>query len=140
MSKRKVMENLREVIATDKAPAAIGAYSQAIRASGDFLFVSGQIPLDPKTMEFVEGGVVEQAEQVMKNLGAVLEAGGASFGSVVKATVLLNDIKDFQAVNEVYAKYFSSGKPARAAFQAAGLPKGALVEIEAIALVENKSE
>uniref|UniRef100_A0A7S3CWQ7 Uncharacterized protein n=1 Tax=Palpitomonas bilix TaxID=652834 RepID=A0A7S3CWQ7_9EUKA len=138
MAKRKAANYLREVVSTKDAPAAIGAYSQAIRASGDFLFVSGQIPLDPTTMAMVEGGVVEQAEQVMKNLSAVLSAGGASFKSVVKATVLLADINDFQAVNEVYAKYFDEGKPARAAFQAAGLPKGALVEIEAIALVEEK--
>lgn len=125
---------MKEIIATDKAPGAIGPYSQAIKAGG-MLFCSGQIPIDPATGEFVEGGVTEQTEQVFKNLIAVLEAGGTSLDGVVKTTVFLADMNDFAAMNEVYANYFDSNKPARATVQAARLPRDAKVEIECIATV-----
>ncbi len=124
---------MREIIETENAPRAIGPYSQAVIAGG-FVFASGQIPLNPQTGEFVEGGVAEQTEQVMRNLSAVLEAAGTSFEQVVKTTVFLADMKDFAAMNEVYGRYFNERPPARATVQAAGLPRGALVEIELIAL------
>lgn len=123
-----------EIVSTDKAPGAIGPYSQAVKA-GNMVFCSGQIPIDPVTGEFVPGGVVEQAEQVLKNLTAVLEAAGSSLDKVVKTTVFLADMGDFAAMNEVYAKYFGGSKPARATVQAARLPKDALVEIDCIAIV-----
>lgn len=125
---------MKEMISTDKAPGAIGPYSQAVKVNG-MLFCSGQIPIDPVTGEFVEGGVVEQTEQVFRNLTAVLEAGGAGLESVVKTTVFLVDMNDFAAMNEVYAKYFDSNKPARATVQAARLPRDAKVEIECIAVI-----
>lgn len=125
---------MKEIISTNKAPGAIGPYSQAIKAGG-MLFCSGQIPIDPSTGEFVEGGVTEQTEQVFKNLIAVLEAGGTGLEGVVKTTVFLADMNDFAAMNEVYAKYFDSNKPARATVQAARLPRDAKVEIECIAAV-----
>jgi len=124
---------MKEIVSTDKAPGAIGPYSQAIKTNG-MLFCSGQIPIDPATGEFVEGGVPEQTEQVFKNLSAVLEAGGMSLDDVVKTTVFLADMGDFAAMNEVYGRYFDSNKPARATVQAAGLPRGAKVEIECIAV------
>ena len=126
---------MREIVKTESAPAAIGPYSQAVRAGG-FIFCSGQIPLDPKTGEFVAGGVAEQTEQVMRNLSAVLEAAGASLAQVVKTTVFLADMNDFAAMNEVYGRYFQENPPARATVQAARLPRDARVEIEVIALVE----
>ena len=125
---------MKEIISTENAPGAIGPYSQAIKANG-MLFCSGQIPIDPATGEFVEGGVAEQTEQVFKNLTAVLEAGGVSLESVVKTTVFLADMNDFGAMNEVYARYFDTNKPARATVQAARLPRDARVEIECIAIV-----
>jgi 2-iminobutanoate/2-iminopropanoate deaminase len=125
---------MNEIISTEKAPGAIGPYSQAIKANG-MLFCSGQIPIDPATGEFVEGGVSEQTEQVFKNLIAVLEAGGTNLNGVVKTSVFLADMSDFAAMNEVYGKYFDSNKPARATVQAARLPKDALVEIDCIAVV-----
>ena len=125
---------MKEIISTENAPGAIGPYSQAIKANG-MLFCSGQIPIDPATGEFVEGGVAEQTEQVFKNLTAVLEAGGVSLDSVVKTTVFLADMNDFGAMNEVYARYFDTNKPARATVQAARLPRDARVEIECIAVV-----
>ena len=125
---------MRERIQTDKAPAAIGPYSQAIRAGG-FVFASGQIPIDPATGEFVKGGVGEQTEQVLKNLRAVLEAAGSSLDQIVKTTVFLADMKEFAEMNEVYAKFFSEAPPARATVAALGLPRDARVEIEAVALV-----
>ena len=125
---------MKEIISTDKAPGAIGPYSQAIKAGG-MLFCSGQIPIDPATGEFVAGGVAEQTEQVFKNLIAVLEAGGSGLDGVVKTTVFLADMGDFAAMNDVYAKYFDSNKPARATVQAARLPRDAKVEIECIAVV-----
>jgi len=125
----------RKVIATAGAPGAIGPYSQAIRV-GDLLFCSGQIPLDPETGELVDGHDVRaQTRRVMQNLAAVLEAGGASFGSVAKTTIFLVDMADFAEVNAVYAEFFEGDPPARATVQVAALPKGARVEIEAIATV-----
>ena len=125
----------RQIISTVGAPKAIGPYSQAVVApAGRLLFCSGQIPLDPQTGEMVGAGDVRaQAERVLENLGAVLAAGGASFGAVVKTTIFLADLQDFAAVNEIYGVYFPESPPARATVQAAGLPKGALIEIEAIA-------
>ena len=125
---------MKEIITTENAPGAIGPYSQAIKA-GDFVFCSGQIPIDPATGEFVSETVAEQTEQVLKNLSAVLEAAGTSLENVVKTTVFLADMKDFAAMNDVYAKFFSSNKPARATVQAAGLPRDARVEIECVATV-----
>ncbi len=129
----------RQIVSTAGAPKAIGPYSQAISAAaGQLLFCSGQIPLDPATGEMVGAGDVRaQTERVLENLGAVLTAGGASFGSVVKTTIFLLDLGDFGVVNEIYARYFPGSPPARATVQAAGLPRGALVEIEAIATVES---
>ena len=124
-----------KAIATSDAPAAIGPYSQAVRA-GDMLFLSGQIPLDPATGEIVAGDVTAQAERVMKNLGAVLRAAGCDFDKVVKTTIYLIDLKSFQDVNAVYAKYFKgSALPARATVQVAALPRGAQVEIDAVAVL-----
>jgi 2-iminobutanoate/2-iminopropanoate deaminase len=126
----------RTVVHSQEAPRAIGPYSQAIRA-GDLVFCSGQIALDPATGDLVGAGDVRaQATRVLENLGAVLAAGGASFASVVKTTIYLADLQDFGAVNEIYAHYFKDAPPARATVQVAGLPKGALVEIDAIARVE----
>ena len=125
---------MREIIKTEGAPAAIGPYSQAVRAGG-FIFCSGQIPTDPKTGEFVPGGVAEQTEQVMRNLMAVLEAAESGLDRIVKTTVFLADMNDFAAMNEVYGRYFQENPPARATVQAARLPRDARVEIEAIALV-----
>jgi len=125
---------VRERIHTDKAPAAIGPYSQAIRAGG-FVFASGQIPTDPATGEFVKGGIAEQTEQVLKNLKAVLEAAGSGLDKIVKTTVFLADMKEFAQMNEVYARFFADAPPARATVAALGLPRDARVEIEAVALV-----
>jgi 2-iminobutanoate/2-iminopropanoate deaminase len=126
----------RKAVHSDDAPKAIGPYSQAIR-SGNLLFCSGQIPLDPKSGEMVGASDVKaQTRQVMENLKAVLAAGGASFASVVKTTIYLKDLADFGAVNEIYGSYFSAAPPARATVQVAGLPRGALVEIDAIAHAE----
>jgi 2-iminobutanoate/2-iminopropanoate deaminase len=125
---------LRERIQTDNAPPAIGPYSQAIKAGG-FVFISGQIPIDPLTGQFVAGGITEQAEQVLKNLTALLEASGSSLEQVVKTTVFLADMKEFAAMNEVYAKFFPAPAPARATVAVAGLPRDARVEIEVVALV-----
>ena len=125
---------MREPVQTDKAPAAIGPYSQAIRAGG-FVFASGQIPIDPATGEFVQGGIAEQTEQVLKNLAAVLEAAGSGLDRIVKTTVFLADMKEFAQMNEVYAKYFTAAPPARATVAVAGLPRDARVEIEVVALL-----
>ena len=127
---------MRLKIQTEHAPAAIGPYSQAIKAAG-LVFASGQIPIDPKTGEFVQGGISEQTERVLKNLAAVLEAAGSSLDQVVKTTVFLGDMKDFAAMNEVYGRFFSGVTPARATVAAAGLPRDARVEIEAIAVVSD---
>ncbi|HYI15900.1 MAG TPA: RidA family protein [Thermomicrobiales bacterium] len=120
------------VVATDKAPGAIGPYSQAIKV-GNLVFTAGQIPLDPATGKLVEGGITAQAEQVMKNLQAVVEAAGSSLGQVVKTTCFLTNLDDFAAFNEVYGSYFSENRPARSTVQAARLPAGASVEVECVA-------
>jgi 2-iminobutanoate/2-iminopropanoate deaminase len=126
------MEQMRR-IQTERAPAAIGPYSQA-QVAGGFLFTAGQIALDPATAEIVPGGITEQTERVMQNLAAVLAAGGSSLAAVVKTTVFLADMAEFAAMNEVYGRHFGDHKPARSTVQAAGLPKNVRVEIEAIAL------
>ena len=123
-------------VTTPDAPGAIGPYSQAIRA-GDFVFLSGQIPLDPGTGQLVAGGIAEQTHQVLKNLGAVLKAAGSSYARVVKTTVYLADMGEFTAMNEIYGTYFSAPAPARATVQAARLPRDVRVEIDAIAYVGN---
>jgi 2-iminobutanoate/2-iminopropanoate deaminase len=124
-------------ITTDKAPSAIGPYSQGIIANG-FLFTAGQIPLDPVAGKIVEGGIVEQTERVMQNLEEVLRAAGASWGDVVKTTVYLHDLAHFPTVNEVYGKRLGDARPARSTVQVPALPRGALVEIDAIAVVGSK--
>ena len=121
-----------ESIASDAAPAPIGPYSQAVR-SGKTLYCSGQIALDPTSGNLIDGDVSAQAEQVMKNLGAVLAAANCDYGDVVKTTIFLIDMNDFAAVNAVYGKYFDAGKPARSTVAVAGLPRGARVEIDCIA-------
>ena len=126
---------MKEIVATERAPRAIGPYSQALR-SGNFLFASGQIPIDPATGEFVAGGITEQTEQVMRNVSAILEAAGAGLQQVVKTTVFLADMDDFTAMNEVYGRFFGEDPPARATVQAARLPRDARVEIEAIAILD----
>jgi 2-iminobutanoate/2-iminopropanoate deaminase len=130
---------VREIISTDKAPSAIGPYSQAVRVGG-FVFASGQIPIDPATGEFVAGGVAEQTDQVLRNVSAVLEAAGTGLDRVVKTTVFLADMNDFSAMNEVYGRFFNEQPPARATVQAARLPRDARVEIDAIALVDESEK
>jgi 2-iminobutanoate/2-iminopropanoate deaminase len=127
----------RDVVSTDKAPKAIGPYSQGIKA-GDFVFTAGQAGVDPATGKLVEGGVGEQTRQVLKNIQAILEAAGTSLERVVKVGVFLQDMADFQAMNAVYAEFFPPDKnpPARTTVQAAKLPLGALVEIDAVALIK----
>lgn len=123
----------KETVSTDKAPGAIGPYSQAVKAGG-MVFCSGQIPIDPATGAFVSEDIAAQTRQVLVNLSAVLDAAGSSLGEVVKTTVFLADMEDFAAMNAVYAEFFNENKPARATVQAARLPKDARVEIECIAL------
>lgn len=125
---------MREIIATDRAPQAIGPYSQAVRL-GNLVFASGQIPIDPATGEFVPGGIAEQTEQVLKNLTSVFAAAGVEMNQVVKTTVFLADMNDFTAMNEVYARVFRDAPPARSTVQAARLPRDARVEIDAIAVL-----
>jgi 2-iminobutanoate/2-iminopropanoate deaminase len=124
---------MRQIIKTEKAPGAIGPYSQGVQYDNKLVFTSGQIPLDPKTGQLVEGDIKAQTKQVMENLKAVLEAGGSNMKKVIKCTVFLADMNDFAAMNEVYGEYFQQGPPARSAFQVAKLPKDAKIEIEAIA-------
>jgi len=126
---------VKEIIATERAPRAIGPYSQAVR-TGNLIFASGQIPIDPATGEFVSGGVAEQTEQVLRNLTAVFEAAEVGLDQVVKTTVFLADMEDFTAMNEVYGRFFGENPPARATVQAARLPRDARVEIDAIAFVD----
>jgi len=123
---------MRDVVLTDKGPKPIGPYSQAIRANG-FLYVSGQVALDPKTGEFVGTDIRQQTERTLENVKGILEAAGSNLHHVVKTTVFLKDINDFSAMNEVYAKFFALAPPARSTVQVARLPKDALVEIEVIA-------
>jgi 2-iminobutanoate/2-iminopropanoate deaminase len=125
---------MKHTVHTDKAPKAIGPYSQAVIYNG-IAYLSGQIPLDPATGQVIEGGIAEQTERVMLNLKAVLEASGSSFKQVLKTTVFLADMAEFPKMNEVYAMYFNENPPARATVQAAGLPRGVRVEIECIAAV-----
>lgn len=123
---------MKDIVLTDRGPKPIGPYSQAVKSNG-FVFVSGQVALDPKTNEFVGADVRQQTERVLENLKAILEASGVSFNHVVKTTVFLKDMNDFSAMNEVYARYFAAAPPARSTVQAARLPKDALVEIDLIA-------
>ena len=122
----------KRTIQTEQAPAAIGPYSQAIRV-GDFLYTSGQIALDPESGIFLSGEIEEETEQTLKNISAILQAGGVNFENVIKTTVYLSDLNNFTRMNQVYEKYFSKNKPARACVQVAALPKGAKIEIDAIA-------
>lgn len=123
---------MKRIIQTNNAPAAIGPYSQAVEISGT-LYISGQIPLDPATMKIVEGGIQEQTNQVLKNIGAILTEAGYEYKDVVKSTCLLSDMANFKAMNEIYGKYYSEEAPARAAFAVKELPMGVLIEIETIA-------
>ncbi|HXP22666.1 MAG TPA: RidA family protein [Candidatus Sulfotelmatobacter sp.] len=125
---------MKQVILTDRGPKPIGPYSQAVRTNG-FLFVSGQVALDPKSGELVGADVRQQTERALDNLKAILEAAGVSLSHVVKTTVFLKDMNDFAAMNEIYARYFTAAPPARSTVQAARLPKDALVEIDVIAVL-----
>jgi len=124
---------MKKIINTPQAPAAIGPYSQAVEANG-MLFISGQVPIDPGTGKLVEGGITEQTEQVMKNIGAILKEAGYNFSDVIKSTCLLSDMGNFKAMNEVYGKYYPENPPARAALAVKELPLGVMIEIETIAV------
>lgn len=132
--KRAAASSAKEAVTTDAAPAALGPYSQAIKANG-LLFVSGVLGLVPETMAFEADTVEVQAEQLMKNMGEILRAAGADYGKVVKTTIMLADLGDFKKVNEIYGKYFTAPAPARSTYQVAALPLGAKVEIECIAIL-----
>jgi 2-iminobutanoate/2-iminopropanoate deaminase len=132
--KNQQEDRVIETVATDRGPKAIGPYSQAIRANG-FVFLSGQIPLDPKTQQVVEGDASVQTERVLENLKGVVEAAGSSIQRVVKTTVFLADMNDFAAMNEVYARYFVTHPPARSTVEVSRLPKNVRVEIDLIALL-----
>jgi len=125
---------MKEIISTDKAPAAIGPYSQAIAVNG-ILYTSGQLPLNPNNMNIVDGGIKEQAEQVLSNLQSVLEASGTHLENVIKTTCFISDLNDFNAFNEVYSQFFHSAAPARSCVEVSRLPKDVLIEIEAIAII-----
>ena len=124
---------MKETVSTDHGPKAIGPYSQAVKANG-FVFVSGQVALDPKTQQLIEGGIAQQTERVMENLKGIVEASGSTMSKVVKTTVFLADMNDFTTMNEIYGRYFPSHPPARATVQVSRLPKDVKVEIEVIAL------
>ena len=124
---------MKRIIQTNQAPAAIGPYSQAVEVNG-ILYVSGQVPIDPAIGKVIEGGITEQTQQVMKNIGAILDAAGYSFSDVVKSTCLLSDMANFKAMNEVYGSIYKENPPARAAFAVKDLPLGVLIEIETIAV------
>ena len=124
---------MKKIISTTEAPAAVGPYSQAVRI-GNFVFCSGQIPLDPKSGQIVEGDIIAQARRVMENITAVLRAEGLTFENIVKTTIFLTNLADFQTVNELYGSYFKSDPPARSTVGVAALPKGAQIEIEVIAV------
>lgn len=128
----------KEIVSTKDAPAAIGPYSQAIKAAG-LVFISGQIPLDPASGEIAGDNIEAQTERVMKNLGAVLKAAGSDLDKVVKTTIYLTDLNDFAVVNGIYGSYFNDSPPARATVEVSGLPKGVKVEIDAIALVSHQA-
>jgi 2-iminobutanoate/2-iminopropanoate deaminase len=130
---------MKKIISTDEAPGAIGPYSQAVRR-GSLLFCSGQIPLDPKSGEMVSGDIATQTRRVLDNIAAVLRADGLTFDNVVKTTIFLTDLRDFQTVNEVYSSYFKEQPPARSTVQVSALPKGAKVEIEVIAAAEEAEQ
>ena len=123
---------MKDVVLTDKGPKPIGPYSQAIKING-FIYLSGQVALDPRSNEFLGGDIAQQTERVMENVKAILEAGGSNLNHVIKTTVFLKDINDFAAMNAVYGKFFKAAPPARSTVQVARLPKDALVEIEVIA-------
>ncbi len=123
---------MKKIINTEHAPKAVGPYSQAVEVNG-LIFVSGQIPINPQTSSIIDGGIKEQTEQVLKNIGAILNEAGLNYSNVVKSTCLLSDMDNFTAMNEIYAKYFTSEMPARAAYGVVKLPLGVLVEIECIA-------
>jgi 2-iminobutanoate/2-iminopropanoate deaminase len=127
---------MKKIISTSEAPAAIGPYSQAVR-SGNLLFCSGQIPLDPKSGQIVSGDIATQTRRAVDNIGAVLKAEGLGFENIVKTTIFLTDLADFQTVNEIYGSYFKSQPPARSTVQVSALPKGAKVEIEVIAAADD---
>jgi len=127
---------MKKIISTSEAPAAIGPYSQAVR-NGNFLFCSGQIPLDPKSGQIVSGDIATQTRRVLDNVEAVLKAEGLTFENIVKTTIFLIDLGDFQTVNEIYGSYFKQQPPARSTVQVSALPKGAKVEIEVIAVANN---
>jgi 2-iminobutanoate/2-iminopropanoate deaminase len=127
---------MKKIISTSEAPAAIGPYSQAVR-SGNFLFCSGQIPLDPKSGQIVSGDIATQTRRVLDNIGAVLKAAGLAFENIMKTTIFLTDLGDFQTVNEIYGSYFKQQPPARSTVQVSALPKGAKVEIEILAVADN---
>lgn len=124
---------MKKIISTDKAPKAIGPYSQAVEVNGT-LYISGQIPIDPAIGKVINGDIKEQTEQVMKNIGAILEAAGLNYSNVVKSTCLLSDMDNFSAMNEIYGRYYTNDMPARAAYGVVKLPLGALIEIETIAV------
>jgi len=125
---------MRDIVLTDRGPKPIGPYSQAVRVNG-FLYVSGQIALDPKTGEMTAGNISQQTERTMENVKGIVEAAGSKMPHVIKTTVFLKNMSDFTAMNEVYARYFSAAPPARSTVEVAALPKGALVEIEVIAVI-----
>ena len=128
---------MKKIVSTSDAPAAVGPYSQAVR-SGSFLFCAGQIPLDPKTGQLVTGDIATQTRRVLDNISALLKAANLTFGQVVKTTIFLTDMNDFQTVNEIYAEYFREQPPARSTVAVAALPKGANVEIEVIAAANDQ--
>lgn len=128
-------DSMKKVISTKRAPAAIGPYSQGVMIN-NFLFISGQLPMDPETMEMVTGDIQQQTKQSLENIKAILEEAGLNFNNVIKTTVFIKDMDDFAKINEIYGNYFNKNKPARACVEVARLPKDAGVEIEAIAAVE----
>jgi 2-iminobutanoate/2-iminopropanoate deaminase len=130
---------MKKIISTPDAPAAVGPYSQAVRA-GSTIYCAGQIPLDPKSGQIVSGGIEAQTRRVLDNITAVLKAEGLTFENIVKTTIFLMDLNDFQTVNEIYGAYFKNEPPARSTVQAAGLPKGARVEIEVIAVADDNAD
>lgn len=127
------ISGMKRIISTTGAPGAIGPYSQAVEAGGT-LYISGQVPIDPATGKMVEGGITEQTTQALKNIRAILTAAGFTMNDVVKSTCLLSDMSDFKAMNEVYSQFYTADQPARAAFAVKGLPLGALIEIETVAV------
>ena len=133
VNQNKYSTKMKRIIQTEKAPKAVGPYSQAVEINGT-LYISGQIPIDPSTGKFVEGGISEQTTQLMKNIGAILEAAGYSYKDVVKSTCLLDNMDNFQAMNTIYAGFYPENPPARAAYGVVKLPLGAMIEIETIAV------